>query len=242
MVDIVTSQPVNTPGAGPEVSQPYAIPEGMTPADAKARLDELKQDKDFVAGLRKHVPFGGKSREQHEWDALIAHAAGAEKPSAPRLQRDPSAAELDTRTPQERAAAVPAEPSGYRLDYRLPGQGVDLTIPENAKLDTDIRGWLHAAGQTQQDAASLVDTLKIDAAKFAPMNDEQWQAHHDDTIERFNRIHGADAPAAMNTARAAIDAIERAHPGFKDFVAERGLGASLGFLFAAVNYGKAHGL
>src|ERR1700722_19072870 len=70
--------PIAAPAA-PEVSQPYSIPEGMTPEAAAVRIKELTIDKDFGVRLIK----GGKdSREARELDALQRHSVGVQPKAA----------------------------------------------------------------------------------------------------------------------------------------------------------------
>src|SRR5579862_4426623 len=100
---------METPQTTPEVvSAPFTIPEGMTAADAKVRLEELKHDREWG---QRYIKGGTDSREAREFDALTRHATGAEQPKA---EKPP--------TEQERAVAglePPAKPEDYKLDKIL---------------------------------------------------------------------------------------------------------------------------
>jgi hypothetical protein len=185
MVDIVISQPTSTstPDAGPEVSQPYSIPAGMTPEGAKARLNELKQDKDFSARLFKG---GNQSREGREWDALIRHAAGAQPPEA---KVEP--------TPSEKALAAlgaPAKPEDYKLnDVRDPATGWPIRMDE--ETSTLVNGTLlpaaHALDLSQADVVMIADGVT------RPMDEEKCDA-------TLHRIWGKDFEKGLEDFRAAV--------------------------------------
>lgn len=207
------AQPTSTP---PEVSQPFAIPTGMTPEAAAVRSRELTADKEFGARLIK----GGKdSVEARELDALQRHSIGAEQPKAGAKVLTPAEA---------RAAAleeVPATPEGYE---NLPFRHDDMPTPEGR---TEIQGLIHTAGLTRSEAATMVSFAANDVIKWASMDDGQRDRHVNDSLARFGKMHGDQAPAMLDGARRLVAEITAKDGGrLREFLEESGAGVSLALI------------
>ena len=154
-MDQSQTQPMNT-GAAPEVSQPYSIPAGMTEEHAKARLDELKQDKEWGA---RYLKGGKDSREGHELDALTRHALGQQQPEA---KPEPT-------LPEKALAALgpPPKPEDYRLDnvrdpvtgFQVGLHGEQLPAETKALVDKTLFPAAHSLGLSQSDVSAMAMTV-----------------------------------------------------------------------------------
>src|SRR5208282_6403176 len=83
-MDQSQTQPMNTPGAAPEVSQtsaalPFSLRPDMTAEQAQARIHELQQDRDFGA---KWLAKGNDSPEGRMMEALTLRALNQKQPEA----------------------------------------------------------------------------------------------------------------------------------------------------------------
>ena len=173
----------NTPGAAPEVSQPYSIPAGMTPEQAQARLDELKQDKEWGARWMKAGP---SSREAREFDALTRHVVGAEQPKAK--------VELSENDRALAALGAPPQPADYNLlDVRDPKTGFLL------RLDEANHTLVHG---TMLPAAHALDLSQGDVNMIAAniTKPSSWE----DCEAALHRLWGPDFDARLDDFRAAV--------------------------------------
>jgi hypothetical protein len=183
----VASQPVNT-GAAPEVSRPFAIPEGMTFAEADTRAKELVADKNFGARL-----LAGDKRAAAELDALQRHAMGQQRPEA---KAEP--------TPSEKALAAlgpPPKPEDYRLDnirdpvtgFQVGLHGEQLPAETKALVDKTLFPAAHSLGLSQSDITAIAMTVT------RPMTWEQCEAYLHGVWKGEEFEKGlADFRAAMN--------------------------------------------
>jgi hypothetical protein len=136
-----TIQPEAPAAAQTSVAPVATQVEGLTPEQARARLSELKSDKEFGAKLIKTWDHG--SAERHLWDALERRSL--------ELPAEEAKAEP---TEQERALQA-LQPPATAEDYKLldPVSGYPLRLdPENTTI---VRGELlpaaHALGLSQGD-------------------------------------------------------------------------------------------
>jgi hypothetical protein len=196
----------------------------LTPEAARVRLAELKAD---PAWVKARLDGGNKSAQAHEEDALLQIVA--------------SAGRLPAVTPGEaRAAAleqVPEKPEGYG---QLPFKPGDLPPAEGI---TQIQGWMHTAGLTRSEAQTVVSLAHADIAKWQGLNEEQRGQHKTDTVARFNRMHGAEAPAMLEGARRLARELCAKDSMLESFLQESGAGSSLAVINALAaaakrRYGK----
>ncbi len=149
-----------------EVSQPYSIPEGMTPEAARERIEELKGDSDF--GKRF---LAGDKRAANEFDALTRHAMGQQQPE---VKAEP--------TDNEKALAAlgpPAKPEDYRLDnirdpvtgYQVGLHGEQLPAETKTLIDKTLFPAAHSLGLSQSDISAVAMTVT------KPMTWEQCEAY-----------------------------------------------------------------
>jgi hypothetical protein len=194
------------------------IPAGMTSDGASLRIKELMADPDWRA---KYMKGGKDSKEARELDALQRHAMGVES-------KTPG----EALTPEQaRAAAlneVPKSPEGYEIDWRDASPG-DPVPEEGVKA---ITSWAHGAGLTQSETSTMVYYAGRDVAKWQRMDDAARELHMSDSVARFNKMHGDEAPAMLEGARRLVAELGKKDPALKLFLEDSGAGASLGVISA----------
>ncbi len=178
--------PQAAPEAPQPLSAPISIPEGYTPAMARARLDELKTDSAWQQRW-----LAGDKRTTSEFDLLTKLAVG-QKPAAP-------AREL---TDNEKAIAglgAPADISGYNLDnIRGPDGGyVQLDDATRTLATTELLPGALALDLSTGDVAMVASNIA------RPVTWEQCDAS-------LHRLFGADFEARMDDFRQAMAANPKA--------------------------------
>jgi|SRR5208282_65319 len=172
-MDQSQTQPMNTPGAAPEVSQtsaalPFSLRPDMTAEQAQARIHELQQDRDFGA---KWLAKGNDSPEGRMMEALTLRALNQQQPAA---KAEP--------TPTEKALAAlepPAKPEDYRLDnirdpvtgFQVGLHGEQLPAETKALVDKTLFPAAHNLGLSQSDVSAVAMTVT------KPMTWEQCEAY-----------------------------------------------------------------
>jgi len=154
-----TAPPAGAPG--PEVSQPYFIPAGMSPEQAAVRSKELIGDPDFAA---RYMKGGADSKEGRELHALQRHAVGMapDKPVAPR----------DENVEAVRALGAPTDISGYDLsNIRGPDGGfVHMDEPMRKLANSELLPAARGLDLSQSDVAMIASTVA------SPMSYEQCES------------------------------------------------------------------
>ena len=74
-----------------------------------------------------------------------------------------------------------------------------------------------------------------DVAHWTTMDDGSRERHMSDSIARFNKMHGADAPAMLEGARRLTAELCRKDPSMKSFLEDSGAGASLAVISAVAD-------
>ncbi len=170
--------PAGTPAtATPEVSRPYSIPPNMTPADASARLAEIKADPAHGA----KIIASPDSREAREFDALIAHSIGQrpEVPNQPPTEAERAAAGLGAPDTIEGydLTNIPTPDGFLRMDEETTTLVNSELLPEAKALDL-------AQSDVAMIAASVANPCSYDDCETALHrlwpNDEQFAQGHDD--------------------------------------------------------------
>jgi hypothetical protein len=146
----VTQTPQGAPNVSQPVSAPYSVPEGSnSPEMAKARLDELKQDKPW---MERWLNGGPKSREAREFDALTRLAVG-QQPAAPAAVPDEN----------QRAIAglgAPPDISGYNLqNIRGPEGYVQLDDATRTLANNELLPAAKALDLSTSDVAMIATTV-----------------------------------------------------------------------------------
>ena len=77
-----------------------------------------------------------------------------------------------------------------------------------------------------------------DVAKWQRMDDAARELHMSDSIARFNKMHGADAPAMLEGAPRLTAELCRKDPSMKSFLEDSGAGASLAVISALADAAK----
>ena len=181
-MDNPTSQPVNTPAAAPEtqpVSAPYSIPAGYTPEMARARLEELKSDREFGRLL-----LSGDKRASTEFDALTRHAIGQQQPEAAKAEPTPTECALE-------ALGPPPKPEDYRIDTRDPVTGYPVKMDDATK--TLVNGTLlpaaHSLGLSQSDLSLIGDYVvkPLDEARCEATLRRIWGANYEARLQDFRK-------------------------------------------------------
>jgi hypothetical protein len=201
----------------PAREQPNQI---ATPEQAKSRLEELNTD----AVWRKKF-FAGDLSARKEFDRLTELAANVPAGTANRAKdmtpAEARAAELE---------AVPDSPEGYHVNWRG-----DPPPPEGVQATT---GWMHAAGLSRAESSEMLHFAAKDVGKWMQMNDPARELHIQDTLARFNKMHGDQAPAMLAGAKRLVAELCKKDPTLKSFLEESGAGASLGVISALANAAK----
>lgn len=171
--------PTNEP-VGQEIPGPFALPADMTPAQAQARLEELRTDRDFGARF-----IAGDKRAAAEFDLLTRRSI-----DMPAVEPKPEPSQ------EERAMAAlepPARPEDYRIEPRDPDTGMVMKLDEEtqALLKDSLLPAAHALGLSQHD---------IDMATMAVTKPMSW----DQCDEFLHHLWGRDYDARLNDFRAAV--------------------------------------
>jgi hypothetical protein len=196
-----------------------------TPEQAKSRIEELKTDE---AWRTKYL--AGDRAAKKELDRLEAIAVGVDPDSA--LAKGAKAL-----TPEQaRLAAlneVPAAPEGYE---NLPFRHDDLPTPEGR---TEIQGLMHTVGLTRSEGQTMISFAANDVAKWTQMDDAQRELHIADSLGRFNKMHGDQAPAMLDGARKLVAEITAKDGGrLREILEVTGAGASLAVINALAHAAK----
>ncbi len=157
-----------------------------TPEQAKARLEELNTDS---AWRRKFLD--GDLAIRKEFDRLTEIAAQVPEGTAAASKKALTAAEA-------RAAALEAVPDSPKDYGELPFRRDDMPTPEGI---TEIQGLMHTAGLTKREAQTMILVCSKRCRELAVVGYARRELHVADSLERFNRMHGADAPAMLEGAR-----------------------------------------
>ena len=209
---IPKTKPARTPTPTPATAQPSA---GLTTEQAKTRLAELRSD---ATWREKFIAGDGAARK--EFDRLNEIAVGVQ----------PKAAGEVLTPEQARVAAlneVPVAPEGYE---DLPFRHDDMPTPEGR---TEIQGLMHTAGLTRSEAATMISFAATDVAKWTQMDDTRRELHIADSLGRFNKMHGDQAPAMLDGARRLVAEITAKDGGrLREILEETGAGASLAVINA----------
>jgi hypothetical protein len=152
------------------VSQPYAIPAGMTADGAQARIKELLADKEFGA---RFINGSADSREHREMDALNRHALGMEPGSA-------------TEAPPVEQSARPVPPID-ETEYKMPPL-IPLDDTDEARAQFgEARSMALAHGLSSGEFTTIAEQQAADLQRFQGMTTEEIQAKLDAEMQRIWR-------------------------------------------------------
>jgi hypothetical protein len=157
---------------------------------AKARLDELKTDKEWLARWAT-----GDKRTANEFDALTRHAMGQQQP-APAPMPDENAKALA-------ALGPPAKPEDYKLDnVRDPVTGYPIKLDEanGALIHETLLPAAHSLGLSQSDITMIGDYIvkPMDEARCEKTLRSIWRDDYEQGIQDFGAAMKS-APAYVRT-------------------------------------------
>ena len=99
----------------------------------------------------------------------------------------------------------PADPSGYSIEYRdEQGNPLELT-PDQAQVDSDIRGWAHTAGIPGTGLSALADLVQMPDEIQSP----------EECVSYLHAKWGGDFEEKLQPAREYVNSVEARKPGLK---------------------------